>query len=129
MEPLPYNGIPIEPNDLDICTDQASAYRMEASLNAHILQAVELRTSELIRSHPGMLQMGDVPVELIGDMEFRTADSAWPGAPEIGQHCGMVKFEGVLIPVMDLRFLRDGYKRLGLIERVNQIEQFLIGAA
>ena len=32
-----------------------------------------------------------------------------------------------LIPVIDLRFLRDGYKRLGLIERVNQIEQFLIG--
>ncbi len=124
---LALHGIPIEPNDLDICTDRASAYRMEAFLDAPILQAVELRTSEMIRSHLGMLQVGNVPVELIGDMEIRTPDGAWPGAPDIGRYCGMVKFEAVLIPVMDLQFLRDGYERLGRTERVKQIEQFLLG--
>lgn len=70
MEPLPYTA---SPSSLTTSTSVPTrrAYRMEASLNAHILRAVELRTSELIRSHPGMLQMGDVPVGLIGDMEIK----------------------------------------------------------
>ena len=76
-------GLEIQPNDIDICTDPRGAHAIEQLLEAHITRCVSHSEGDGVRSLLGELTIDGVKVEIIGDMETSTKTT-------YGPHCCLV---------------------------------------
>lgn len=118
-------GMPYTPPDIDILTDRAGAYAMQALLGAHTIAPVALSPegNGYIRSHFGRFDVEGVVVEVIGDGQKRV-DGVWQPPDEIAPHRRWVGYAGMCLPVMSLAFEADSYEKMNRPEKAAAIAAF-----
>ena len=125
---LALRDVPIEPGDIDLMTDEAGAYEVEARFEDHITKPVAPSQSveKRIASHFGALAIEGVTVELMGGVEH-LVDGEWvPAVPVTDRESLAV--EGMEVPAMPIEAERDGYRELGRDERARLIDAHHGGA-
>lgn len=103
-------GMPLEAHDIDVQTNEKSAYKLGNQLKKYIVEPIRFCGTEKIRSHFGRLKICDIDIEIMGD--------------PIIQH---VYFKKMSVPVLCLAYEAEAYRRLGRAERANDIERFIAG--
>lgn len=113
-------GLDLKPDDIDVQTTEAGAYRIEATFADAVATPVEFRESEGIRSHFGVLGLEGIEVEIMGDVERRGPDG-WVGPPDLSAHRQMVTVDCRSVPVLDLAYEARAYEMLGREKRAAQL--------
>ena len=119
---LALREVPVEPSDIDLMTDEAGAYEVEARFEERITQPVTPSKSveKHIASHFGALAVEGVTVELMGGVEH-LVDGEWvPAAPVTDRE--FLAVEGLEVPAMPIEAEHEGYRELGRDERVRLID-------
>ena len=114
---LALHGLPLTPGDIDIETDAASAYRIQALWPDAVVDPVMLHTSPTYRSHLGHLSIGGITVEIMGAIERPDGDG-WVSTAASTET--VVPLDGVPVPVAWLEEEALAYVRRGRLERTAQ---------
>jgi Aminoglycoside-2''-adenylyltransferase len=118
-------GLPVEPHDIDIQTDAIGAYEIARRLAAYAVRPVAFVESARIRSHLGGLQIDGIPVEIMGDIQKRSADGSWEPPVDLQRHRHEVEIDGMQIPVLSLTYERGAYHTLGRVATVHMLDAWL----
>lgn len=125
---LVLQGGDVPVHDLDVQTTAPGAYAIERALrDQQIDEPVRYVESDRIRSHFGTIRWRGVPVDVIGDPEKNDSDGQWHGPPELSNIIRWVEVEGVRLPVLDLGYEAEAYRRMGRSDRADRIEQIAGG--
>lgn len=120
-------GVPITPNDIDLQTDTVGAYEIEQIFCDYVVRSVTRKTSEQMRSMLGRFMLGDVKVEIMGDVQKRQPDDSWEPPVDIEEHKHWIDFEGLLVPVLDLHYEQMAYLKMGRLEKAALLADWLEG--
>ncbi len=118
-------GVPVQPNDIDLQTDEAGAYEIEHRFSDVVIRKVQFSATERIRSHFGALQIDGVEVEIMGDIQKRGADGVWEEVVDPAHYRQMVEIEGLLVPVLSLEYEYQAYLRFGRVEQAKMLRRWL----
>ncbi len=118
-------GVPVQPNDIDIQTDKAGAYAIESLFSDVVIRKVQFSATERIRSHFGALQIDGIEVEIMGDIQKRGADGVWEEVIDPAHYRQMVEIEGLLVPVLSLEYEYQAYLKFGRVERAQMLRRWL----
>jgi len=116
-------GLPLEPHDIDIQTDEAGAYEIERRFSSRVSRRVTFSSSEHMRSHLGVLLIEGVQVEIMGDIQKRLADGIWEAPVDLSCHKQFVSFEGMQVPVLSLEYEAQAYQKIGRLERADMLRK------
>jgi len=130
---LALHGVRVEPHDIDISTDQYSAYQIGATLReiAQELQPVRWGEGKGIRSHRGLYKIEDVQVDIIGAAELREGDEWIPAQSPAEWKTDRVTIPGTELSVAGwtLEYALNAYRHLQREEKVKLIEARLASGA
>jgi Aminoglycoside-2''-adenylyltransferase len=118
-------GLPVEPHDIDIQTDASGAYEIARRLAAYAVRPVAFVESARMRSHLGGLQIDGISVEIMGDIQKRSADDSWEPPVDLERHRREVEIDGMQIPVLSLTYERGAYHTLGRVATVHLLDAWL----
>ncbi len=122
---LAIRGAPVKPHDIDIMTDRAGAYEIERVFSEHVTRKVSLRSSDRIQSHFGALELDGIKIEIMGDFRHRREDGGWDDPPDLRRILQNVPFDDLQVPLLQLEWSRESYRRLGRPERVAMIDELI----
>ncbi|MBV9279530.1 MAG: hypothetical protein JOZ41_05575, partial [Chloroflexi bacterium] len=88
-------GVPAEPRDIDLQSNEAGSYRIEELFSEYVLRPVRFSQAERIRSHFGALSIEGLEVEIMGDIQKRRDDGSWEGPPDLRRYRRVVDVEGM----------------------------------
>jgi len=120
-------GLPVEPNDIDIQTDKEGAYEIERHFSEFMTKRVTFSSTEKIRSHFGELMIDGIKVEIMGDIQKRLEDGSWENPVDLKHHKKVVEIEGMQIPVLSLEYEYQAYMNLYRIEKAEMLRNWLQG--
>jgi hypothetical protein len=118
-------GVPAEPNDIDIQTDKRGAYEIERHFSEFMTKRVTLSSTEKIRSHFGKLMIDGIKIEIMGDIQKRLEDGSWENPVDLEHHKRVVEVEGMKVPVLSLEYEYQAYMKLGRIEKAEMLRKWL----
>ena len=118
-------GVPVQPNDIDIQTDKAGAYEIESLFSDMVIRKVKFSDTERIRSHFGALKIDGIEVEIMGDIQKRDVDGVWEEIVDLVHYKRMVEIAGLIIPVLSLEYEYQAYLKFGRIERAKMLRKWL----
>ncbi|MFX0116537.1 MAG: nucleotidyltransferase domain-containing protein [Candidatus Hodarchaeota archaeon] len=121
---LALQGLPIDPQDIDISTDQNGAYEIERLFSEYILHKVKYSSGKAIRSHFGTLMIDGVKIELMGDLEIKDSFGAWQRTT-IKRITHWITVNSLQLPVASLESEYQGYQWLGRFKRAELIRNWL----
>ncbi|MFW5934480.1 MAG: nucleotidyltransferase domain-containing protein [Halolamina sp.] len=110
-------GVPVEPEDVDVQTTAAGAYAIESAFGDRIVDPVSLSAAERIKSHFGALELNGVRVEIMGAVQKRRPDGTWEPPVAVDANRTVVELDGRPIPVLSLQYEAEAYDQLGRDER------------
>ena len=122
-------GLPVEPQDIDLRTDEAGAYEIERRFGRFVIKPVASACGERIRSHFGALLIDGIKVEIIGDPETREAGGTWAACHDWKERKLYVELSGQRIPVLPLELEYEQYVAMGRIEKAALLKDCLGGNA
>ncbi|MDH7490384.1 MAG: hypothetical protein QHH80_12880 [Anaerolineae bacterium] len=122
---LALQGVPLEPHDVDVQTDEAGAYRIAALFADRVVRPVTFSAKAGMRSHFGALDIDGLTVEVMGDVQHQRADGSWEPPPDLWRIRRWVDIAGIRVPVLSLEHERDAYAKMGRTERVALISRAL----
>jgi len=117
-------GLPVEPNDIDILTDNKGAYEIEKLLSKYLTKKVVYCSDGHVTSHFGAIEIAGVKAEIVGDY---TSNKDMQLVFNLKDRI-MVGFESMQIPCMPLEKEFDAYKRderSGKSEKAKLIQEYL----
>ena len=114
---LALHGVPVTPHDIDVETDAAGAFRIEALWPDAVVDPVGLREESTYRTHLGHLSIDGVVVEIMGGME-RLDDGGWVSTADSTETA--VELDGVPVRLAWLEEEALAYVRHGPLERTAQ---------
>ena len=116
-------GMPHEPRDIDVETDEAGAAFLARHFAAELLEPLRFGTQGSLRSHFAVLSLGATPVDIVGDLEVLVGDE-WLRS---GHHARptWIDCEGLRLPVLDAREEHAWTARIGRSRRAEMIAQWL----
>ncbi len=120
---LALQGMPLEPNDVDIQTDDAGTVEIERRLAAHVTQPVALVERSWGRSLLGRLDIDGLQVEVIGDIQKRGEDG-WEPPTDLASLARTIEVEGMRLRVLPLWYEAEAYRRMGRLEKAALIQQY-----
>lgn len=120
------HGMQLNVNDIDLQTDENGAYEIEKNLKEYVVRKVRFSVSEKIKSHWGELKIESVKVEIMGALQKKLPNGNWESPVEVDKHHEFISFECIKLPVLSLKYEEQAYRKLGRIERANQIKKLLI---
>jgi hypothetical protein len=118
-------GVPIEPDDIDIQTDEAGAYEIERCFSEFVTKRVTFSSTKRIRSHFGELRIDGVKVEIMGDVQKRLEDGTWDHQVVLGCYKRVIEVKGMQISVLSLEYEYQAYLKLGRIEKAEMLRKWL----
>jgi hypothetical protein len=118
-------GVAIEPQDIDVQTDEEGAYEIERHFSAQVSRKVRFSTSGRIRSHFGALLIEGVQVEIMGAVQKRQPDGTWEAVIDPGRYRRIVSFAGLQVPVLALEYEAQAYQKLGRLQRAEMLRRVL----
>lgn len=122
-------GVPVEPHDIDIQTDEAGAYEIEHLFAEYMTREVLFSSTEKIRSHFGELMIDGIKVDIMGNIEKRLHDGTWEGPVDMERNKKFIEVEGMRIPVLSLEYEYQAYVKLGRKDTAEMLEKWLRGSA
>ena len=118
-------GLPYEPNDIDIQTDERGAYLFGELFEEFELQAVHpRRDSDVVRSHFGKFVVNRSVVEVMGDMQKRGSDGDWEPPPQLALLKRHIIFEGLRVPVFPLEYEADSYRKMRRLNKATTLAEW-----
>ena len=120
-------GVPVEPNDIDIQTDKEGAYEIERHFSEFMTKRVTFSSTEKIRSHFGELMIDGIKVEIMGDIQKRLENGSWENPVDLEHHKRVVEVEGMQIPVLSLEYEYQAYLKLGRVDKAEMLRNWLQG--
>ena len=90
-----------------------------------MVQPVRYLISERIRSHFGILEIGDIKVEIMGDIQKRLGDQTWEEPVKVDLYKCWVGIDGMQIPVLSLEYEYQAYLKLGRNEKAEMLRNWL----
>jgi len=118
-------GVPGEPNDIDIQTDKEGVYEIERRFSEFVTKRVALSSTERIRSHFGELMIDGIKVEIMGDIQKRLEDGSWENPIDLEHHKRVVEVEEMKVPVLSLEYEYQAYMKLGRIDKAEMLRNWL----
>ena len=118
-------GMELDVHDIDIQTDQRTAYEIEKLFAEKVVAPVYFRESERIRSHYGALEIDGVKVEIMGDLQKRLEGQTWEEPVKIERWRCWVEINGMRIPVLSLEYEYQAYLKLGRFEKAELLRNWL----
>jgi len=118
-------GVPVEPNDIDIQTDKRGAYEIEYHLSEFVTKRVKFSSTERIRSYFGELKIDGIKVEIMGDIQKRNKDESWENPVSLEHHKRVVEVEGMKVPVLSLEYEYQAYLKLGRTDKAKILRKWL----
>lgn len=118
-------GVPVQPNDIDIQTDEVGAYQIESLFSDVVIREVKFSATERIKSHFGALQIDGIQVEIMGDIQKKGTDGAWEEPVDPAHYRRMVDVDGLLVPVLSLEYEYQAYLKFGRVERAKMLRRWL----
>jgi hypothetical protein len=116
-------GVPVSPNDIDIQTDESGAYEIERTFKDFLVRKVKFSSTDRIRSHFGALMIDGVQVEIMGAIQ-KFYDGEWEDPIDIDRHKKIVTLEDMEIPVLNLSYEAEAYRRFGRLEMADKIKRY-----
>lgn len=120
-------GMPVEPNDIDIQTDKQGAYEIERHFSDFVTEKVRFSSAERIRSHFGELMIDGIKVEIMGDIQKRLEGGNWESPVDLECHKRVIEVEGMQVGVLSLEYEYQAYLKLGRIEKAEMLRKWLKG--
>ena len=120
-------GLPIEPGDIDVQTDEAGAYAIELLFAEHVVRPVRPRDSARVASHFGALGLEEITVEIMGDIRQRAPAGRWQPPPGPSALVLRTDWDELRVPVLSLEYERPAYAELGRLDRARQLGDWLPG--
>jgi len=118
-------GFPLRAHDIDLQTDAAGAYEIERVFAASVIRPVAFSEAARIRSHFGALRIGEIDVEIMGDVQHRRDDGTWASPADLHRHQRLVKFAGMQVPVLSLEYEYQAYLKMGRRTRAEMIKEWM----
>ncbi|MHC2994868.1 MAG: hypothetical protein IBV53_05140 [Candidatus Atribacteria bacterium] len=118
-------GVPVEPNDIDIQTDKRGAFEIERHFSEFMTKRVTLSSTERIRSHFGELMIDGIKVEIMGDIQKRLEDGSWENPVDLEHHKRVVEVEEMKVPVLSLEYEYQAYLKLGRMDKAEMLRNWL----
>jgi hypothetical protein len=116
-------GVPVSPNDIDIQTDEPGAYEMERIFRDFLVREVKFSSTDRIRSHFGALMVDGVQVEIMGAVQ-KYYDGEWEDPIDIDRYKKFVTLEDMEIPVLNLSYEAEAYRRFGRLEMAEKLKRY-----
>lgn len=116
-------GVPIEPNDIDVQTDEQGTWKAADALAAYCLSAPRRIESQRMRSLLGSYAIEGIAVELIGAVQKRGWDDSWLAPTDPAEHRQFVLVGDLQIPVLSMEYEAVAYAELGRHERAALLRQ------
>lgn len=117
-------GMDVDVHDIDIQTDEATAYLLGELLADYEVEPVRFRGNEKIRSHFGKFLVDGIEVEVMGDIQKKT-EGKWEDIIPLNTLLDYVSYGDKSIPVLRLTYESKAYRKLGRIEKAEQIDGFI----
>ncbi|MDR1705161.1 MAG: hypothetical protein LBS19_10840 [Clostridiales bacterium] len=119
-------GMLLVPDDIDIQTDHAGAYRINELLKPYVKQPVSFSTStsKHIRSHFGRFEIDGVLVEVMGDIQKKLYNG-WEKVTDLKPIIHFINYKGMKLPVLSLSYESAAYRKMGRVERAEEIDRFI----
>ena len=118
-------GVPVQPNDIDLQTDKVGAYAIENLFSDLVIRKVKFSATERIKSHFGALQIDGIEVEIMGDIQKKGADGVWEEIVNPAHYRQMVEIAGMLVPVLSLEYEYQAYLKFGRVEQAKMLRRWL----
>lgn len=118
-------GMLVEVHDIDLQTNEAGAYAIEALFPEYVAQPVRYLISERMRSHLGKLVIDGVDVEIIGGLQKLLADGEWEAPVDVGAHVCLVEVDAMQVPGLSLAYEVQAYLTMGRWKKAEKIRQWL----
>lgn len=115
------HGVDVAVRDVDVLTDREGALAIAGVLSSHVVRPVAWRAEARIRSWFGVLAIGGVEVELMGDVELRAGDGSWSPPADVAARRELVHVGALAAPVMPLAHEVAFYEQLGRRERADRL--------
>jgi hypothetical protein len=117
-------GVPVEPHDIDVQTDEAGVWKAAEALAAYCVSPPCWTESQTIRSLLGKYAIEGIEIELIGALQKRKPNGSWGTPTDPAEHRRVVEFEDLAIPVLTLEYEAVAYAELGRHERAELLRQY-----
>ena len=118
-------GVPLDPNDVDVQTTESGAYRIEEMFADEVVDPVTFAEGEGIRSHFGALDVEGVRVEVMGAVEREAADGTWESAVDVAACREFLDMDGTAVPVLPLGYEAQAYEQLGRDDRAALLREYV----
>ena len=118
-------GLPIEPGDIDVQTDEAEAYAIERLFAEHVVRPVRPRNGARITSHFGALELEGITVEIMGDIRKRVPAGPWQPPPDLAALVRWIDWGELRMPVVPLEYEQHAHAELGRLDRARQLGDWL----
>jgi len=115
----------IEVHDIDIQTDKIGAYEIESVFSEYVVKPVHYRKSERIHSHFGVLDIGGIKIDIMGDVQKLLEIQVWEEPVYVEQYRHWISFEGMQVPVLSLEYEHQAYRGMGRFEKAEKIKNWL----
>jgi len=121
---LALQGVDVTPHDIDILTDEKGAFSINELLRDYEVRKVEYKESENLASYLGEFRIDGIKVEVMGDLRIKRPDGTWYKELVIrgAKNANIGETE---VPLYPLEKELEGYKILGRVEKVREIEKTL----
>jgi hypothetical protein len=118
-------GIELEPHDIDLETDRFGAEQFDHMHAARAVWSLHIRDSEIMRSWFARYNFDGVQVEVMGDCCFHQADGSWSGQRPLEKRIRRVDWQGLNLPLLDLKDEMESYHLMGRLEKAERIQAWL----
>ena len=118
-------GMPLEVHDIDLQTSPLGAIQIQQRLEGWMVEPVRQVVSSSMRSLLGKAVVQGIEVEIIGGVQKRLEDGGWEEPVNVAEHCRWVEWRGWKVPVLDLEYEAEAYRRMGRLEKAEKIRRWL----
>jgi len=119
---LALQGVNVEPNDIDILTDEKGAFEINRILKDYEIKPVRFCRSKVFQSYLGEFEIEGVKVEVMGDLkEF--VEGEWRSLSHRLSTSRIIEVEGIKLPVSQLEDQLRSYQALGRRKDSSKIQR------
>lgn len=117
-------GVPLEPNDIDIQADKQGAYQIEECFKEFVTSKVSLSNNGKISSYFGCLEIDGIKVKIMGDIQKNVNDE-WEEPVDLRKYKKSIILKDMNLPVLDLRYEYKAYMKMCRIEKALLLKKFI----
>lgn len=119
------HGVPLEVHDIDLQTDRDGAFQIQEIFKGNMVAPLTIRSSDRLQSYFGSFQIDGIKIEIMGDLQHRSADQGWEEPVKVTEHREWLECGEITVPVMPLEYEVVAYSKMGRFERAKLLRDWL----